>query len=69
MCNPYSPLIGRRIILPSLSITRYKGLNDKYNTFKASTGLVVMGGDSCYEGHVFESQHRILDVNFNTFIR
>ena len=26
-----------------------------------SPGLVVMGGDSCYEGGEFESQHRILD--------
>ena len=26
-----------------------------------SPGLVVMGGDSCSEGHEFESQHRILD--------
>ena len=26
-----------------------------------SPGLVVMGGDSCSEGHGFESQRRILD--------
>ena len=27
-------------------------------------GLVVMGGDSCAEGRVFESQHSILDGHF-----
>ena len=26
-----------------------------------SPGLVVIGGDSCSKGHVFESQHHILD--------
>ena len=26
-----------------------------------SPGLVVMGGDSCFEGCGFESHHRILD--------
>ena len=25
------------------------------------SGIVVMGGDSCPEGHMFESQHHILD--------
>ena len=28
---------------------------------KNKNGLVVMGGDSCSEGHGFESQRRILD--------
>ena len=28
-------------------------------------GLVVMGGDSCSEGRVFESQHCILDGHFS----
>ena len=26
---------------------------------------MVMGGDSCSEGHGFESQHRILDGHFS----
>ena len=30
-----------------------------------SRGLVVMGGDSCSEGHGFESQHSILDGHFS----
>ena len=29
-----------------------------------SPGLVVMGGDSCFEGRGFESLHRILDGHF-----
>ena len=29
--------------------------------------LVVMGGDSCAEGHGFESWHSILDGHFFTF--
>ena len=32
---------------------------------KKSPGLVVMGGDSCFEGHGFESQHHILDGYFS----
>ena len=31
-------------------------------------GLVVMGGDSLSEGRGFESQHRILDGHFFTYI-
>ena len=30
-----------------------------------SPDLVVMGGDSCRNGHEFESQHRILDGYFS----
>ena len=30
-----------------------------------SPGLVVIGGDSCPEGCVFESQHCILDGHFS----
>ena len=30
-----------------------------------SLGLVVMGGDSCSEGHGFESRPRILDGHFS----
>ena len=30
-----------------------------------SSGLVVMGGDSCSEGHQFESQHCILNGHFS----
>ena len=30
-----------------------------------SPSLVVMLGDSCSKGRVFESQHRILDVHFS----
>ena len=30
-----------------------------------ASGLVVMRGDSCYEGHEFESQHCILDGHFS----
>ena len=33
-----------------------------------SPGLVVMGGDSCFEGCRFESQHRILDGHFFKYI-
>ena len=33
-----------------------------------SPGLVVMGGDSCPEGHGFESLHCILDGHFFTYI-
>ena len=33
-----------------------------------SPGLVVMGGDSCPEGHGFESQHHKLDGHFFTYI-
>ena len=33
-----------------------------------SPGLMVMGGDSCSKGREFESQHRILDGHFFTFI-
>ena len=33
-------------------------------------GLVVMGGDLCFEGFEFESQHRILDGHFShIFVR
>ena len=30
-----------------------------------STGLVVIGGDSCFEGRGFESQHQIVDGHFS----
>ena len=33
-----------------------------------SSGLVVMGGDSCPEGRGFESQHHILDEHVFTLI-
>ena len=33
-----------------------------------STGVVVMGGDSCSERRVFESQHHMLDGPFFTLI-
>ena len=33
-----------------------------------SPGLVVIGGDSCFEGCGFESQYHILDGNFFTLI-
>ena len=33
--------------------------------FDGGPGLVVMGGDSCSEGHRFESWHRILDGLFS----
>ena len=34
-----------------------------------SPGLVVTGGNSCSEGHGFESQHHILDGHFsNLFV-
>ena len=32
-----------------------------------SPGLVVIGENSCSEGHGFESQHHILDGHFFTF--
>ena len=30
---------------------------------------MVIGGDSCYEGHGFESQHRILDGHFSHIVK
>ena len=33
-----------------------------------SPGLVVMRGDSCSKGCEFESQHRILDGHFFTYL-
>ena len=36
--------------------------------FGRSPGLVVMGGDSHSKSHGFESQHRILDGHFFTYI-
>ena len=33
-----------------------------------SPALVVMGGDSCPKGHEFESQHRILDGHFFSYV-
>ena len=33
-----------------------------------SPGVVVMGGDSCYEGHGFESRQHILDEHFFTYV-
>ena len=33
-----------------------------------SPGLVVIGGDSCSEGHGFESQHCTLEGEFFTYI-
>ena len=33
-----------------------------------STGLVVMGGDSCLKGREFKSQHGILDGHFSTYL-
>ena len=35
---------------------------------EGSSGLVVMGGDSCSKGRGFESQRHILDGHFFTFI-
>ena len=32
-----------------------------------SPDLVVMGGDSCSKGRVFESQHHVLDGHVYTF--
>ena len=32
-----------------------------------SPGLVVMGDDSCSEGHGFKSRHRILDGHLDIF--
>ena len=36
-------------------------LQTKQAIWGGSPGLVVMGGDSCSEGHEFKSQHHILD--------
>ena len=33
-----------------------------------SPGLVVMGGDSCSKGRVFESRHHILDRHFHIYL-
>ena len=32
---------------------------------RLTTGLVVMGGDSCLEGREFESHHHVLDGHFS----
>ena len=42
-----------------------KLLYKPYNSMVGSPGLVVMGGDSWSECHLFESQHRILDGHFS----
>ena len=34
---------------------------DRRGFIRLATGLVVMVGDSCPEGHGFKSQHHILD--------
>ena len=49
------------------SVTRLNGLQTYYLT-GGSTGLVVMGGGSLYEGLGFEFRHRILDGHFFTLI-
>ena len=49
------------------SVTRLNGLQTYYLT-GGSTGLLVMGGGSLYEGLGFEFRHRILDGNFFTLI-
>ena len=36
--------------------------------FGGSPGTLVMWGDSCSEGHGFESQHCILDGHFHTYL-
>ena len=41
------------------------GLKKDNNTKGGSPGLVVMGGDSCTEGHGFDSQHCVLDGHFS----
>ena len=40
-------------------------LDNGKTTLSESPGLVVMGGDSCSEGCVFESQHCILVGHFS----
>ena len=43
-------------------------LVEAVNLFKlrgGSSGLVVMGQDSCSEGHRFKSRHSILDEHFS----
>ena len=53
----------------------WRAWSEKYLTWqgadhikKYSSGLVVMGGDSCSKGHVFNSQHHILDGHFFSYL-
>ena len=39
-------------------------LQKKTHKLGGSPGLMVMGGDSCYEGCGFESHHQIQDGHF-----
>ena len=50
--------------VPSIH-SRFHTLSNKGPTLGGSTGLVVMGGDSCSEGRGFESWHHILDGHFS----
>ena len=44
-------------------------LGNKFCSKGGSPGLVVMGGGSCYEGRVFESQHsNWMDIFSNVFV-
>ena len=43
-------------------------INLRHQREGGSTGLVVIGGDSCFKGRGFESWHHILDGHFFTYI-
>ena len=46
----------------------YNSIRVKKSCKGGSPGLVVIGRDSCYKGHGFESRHHILDGHFFTSI-
>ena len=54
----------KHILHPILPI-RKNWIGKKSIGIGGSPGIVVMGGDSCSEGHGLESQHHILDGHFS----
>ena len=56
--------LGRLTQLDNNSLTKAvfnKTVRQQFVSLGGSPGLVVLGGDSCYEGRGLESWHRILD--------
>ena len=64
------PIILHKIGTRSDHLSSKSWLTDRVLTSVhwGSPGLVKMGGDSCCEGHGFESQHWMLDGHFFTYI-
>ena len=51
-----------------LFVTHLFRLLQPFLPYGRSPGLVAMGGDSCFKGCEFESQHGILDEHFCTYL-